>query len=178
MRNKEKEKRSPKDTEKTGANDSGAGQKGAVTMNVLNLTKAAKGILMTAAAALTMAGCGEGAYALSEAAPRIEQTKFSDSSGEYDALVCGGREYVFYGVAQDGLSDDDIGSCAGYIDEDKKERVFTLYGTNDYIMQAFVGGFVDQPVFYRAKDTLGERISTPGYIACRESILWATDQGA
>ena len=149
-------------------------------MNVLNLTKAAKGIIMTAAAALLLAGCGEGVYALPEDAPRIEQSTYvneKDKDDTYQSLNVGGREYVFYGGAKESVKDADVRACAGYTDDEKKERVYSLAGTGDYIMLRYINGWMDEPAFYRAEDTIGKDIYTPPFIRCFEFKLWDNESG-
>ena len=141
--------------------------------------KTMKRLLLPTAAAVLLAGCGDGVYALPENAPHIEQTTYvneKDKDDNYIGLMYGGREYVLYGHLYGKLRDDDVQACVGYADDEKKERVCTLAGTDDYIMLRYVGSFKDEPVFYRAEDTLGKDIYTPDYVQCVEYYLWGGGQ--
>ena len=130
-------------------------------------------------AALMLTGCGDGVYALPEGAPHIEQTTYvnkNDPEDKYIGLMYGGREYVLYGHLNGKFSDSEVRACVGYADDDddRHERVCTIKDTDDYIMLRYVGIFKDEPAFYRAEDTLGKDIYTPGYIGCNEPQLWET----
>lgn len=131
--------------------------------------------MLSAAAALLLTGCGHTVYDLPENAPELEEVTYLNEKNKedgYEAILYGGREYVPYGTIGKMLSDSDVKACVGYTDGDKNERVCTLAGTDDYIMTKYVGGFMDQPVFYRAADTVGEEIYTPGYIMSLDYELW------
>ena len=133
---------------------------------------------MAVGAAALMAGCGDGAYALPADAPQLEQATYvneNDKEDTYNAIMYGGREYVCYGTLGGSFRDKEVEACIGYTGSDRNERVCTLRATKDYIMQTYVNGVMDQPVFYRAADTLGKDIYTPDYIDSLDHELWQSD---
>ena len=133
---------------------------------------------MAAGAAALLAGCGDGAYALPADAPRLEQATYvneNDKEDTYNAIIYDGREYVCYGTIGKHFRDKEVEACVGYTGSDTNERVCTLRATNDYIMQTYINGIMDQPMFYRAADTLGKEIYTPGFIESLDYELWQSD---
>ena len=140
--------------------------------------KKVKRLTALLAAALMLAGCGEGVYSLPKNAKEFEQTTYvneKDEGDTYMAINYGGREYVYYGSLKNKMREDDVYDCIGYTDGDENERLCVLRTTKDYIMQRYVNGFMDLPIFYRAEDTMGEEIYTPGYIQCVECKLWDSE---
>lgn len=126
-------------------------------------------------AALMLAGCGDGVYALPENAPELEQVTYvneKDKEYTYNTIIMNGRKYAAYGTMTGNFHDREVETCVGYTDGDKKQRVCTLKATGDYIMQTRLDGCVEQPLFYRATDTLGKYIYTPRYIASLDYDLW------
>ena len=131
--------------------------------------------LLLPAAALLLAGCGDGVYALPDNAPMLEQETYvseTDKDDEYNSILYGGRQYVCYGTINGRFGDGAVGTCVGYTDGDTNERVCSLKDTDDYILQKYVGGFMEQPMLYRAIDTKGKEIYTPPYIESLDYDVW------
>ena len=130
---------------------------------------------MTLASALLLAGCGNSVYDLPEGAPAIETRTYvneKDTEDTYVAIMYDGREYVFYGTIGRRMHTKEIAACVGYTGGDTNERIFALSDTDDYIMQKYMNGMMEQPGFYRAVDTLGKEIYTPDYIDSLDYELW------
>ena len=140
-------------------------------------TNRMKGLLKKAAAALFLTGSGDGIYDLPENAPELKTAVYlngKDENDGYASIMYGGREYVCYGTAGDEMHKRDVEACVGYTGGRKSDVVCTLKGTGDYIMRTFLQGFADEPIFFRAADTLGKEIYTPGYIRGWGYELWKT----
>lgn len=101
----------------------------------------------------------------------------ADPDDTCQSIEYNGRTYIGYGTLK-GSIDDDVGQCLGYIVQDgvvmKDVRVFLLKADIDanYLVQLVSGGFMDQPVFFRALDTRGKTIDTPPYIERLEYPYW------
>ena len=101
----------------------------------------------------------------------------ADPDDTCQSIEYNGRTYIGYGTLK-GSIDDDVGQCLGYIVQDgvvmKDVRVFLLKADIDanYLVQLVSGGFMDQPVFFRALDTMGKTIDTPPYIERLEYPYW------
>ena len=94
----------------------------------------------------------------------------NDEDDAYQSIEYNGRTYVCYGTIKGKLDGNDVGECLGYIVQDgvkdENARVFKLTDDADgnYLVNIYVGGIMDQPIFYRAVDTAGKDIYTPKYI--------------
>lgn len=146
-------------------------------------TKTMKRLFLPIAAAVLLAGCGDDkVYDLPGNAVEFEQTACPAENAEgqiseYETIVFGGKNYYLYGVNNGRFSDSDVARCVGFTDREQERRVCTLAGTDDYIMKIYIGSFRDEPVFYRAGDTVGEEIYTPDYIRCTVYELWGAEPG-
>ena len=143
-------------------------------------TNRMKRFLEKAAAALFLTGCDDGIYDLPEDAPELKTAVYvnkNDENDGYASIMYGGREYVCYGTAEDAvkLIEQDVNACVGYTGGSRSNVVCTLKETNDYIMRTFLRGFTDEPIFFRAADTLGKSIYTPGYIRGWGYGLWGKE---
>ena len=102
----------------------------------------------------------------------------ADPDDTYQSIEYTGRTYIGYGTLKGSIDGNDVGQCLGYIVQDgvvmKDVRVFLLKADIDgnYLVQLVSGGFMDQPVFFRALDTRGKTIDTPPYIERLEYPYW------
>ena len=102
----------------------------------------------------------------------------ADPDDTCQSIEYNGRTYIGYGTLKGSIDGDDVGQCLGYIVQDgvvmKDVRVFLLKADIDanYLVQLVSGGFMDQPVFFRALDTRGKTIDTPPYIERLEYPYW------
>ncbi len=139
-------------------------------------------ILAAAILLLLLAGCGHAdPYALPEEPIAFETRGFTnpeDPEDGYLALEYNGRTYLPYGTLESRIKGDDIGRCLGYIVQDgvadPDMRVYTLSDDPEchYLMEYYVSGIMEQPMFLRATDTAGEEIPNPGYIDSLEYKYW------
>ncbi len=83
-------------------------------------------------------------------------------SEKFEAIKYNGREYAYYGYESRPLLSWEIGECFAYHEDSR--RFYTLTGTDDYIADIYMDYAVHEAVFYRALDTIGKDIKTPGYI--------------
>ena len=124
---------------------------------------------------------GENIYTLPENAPELETALYvndRDREDEYASIIYDGREYVCFGTIDESIGERDVEACVGYTGGSRSNVVCTLKETNDYIMRTFLQGFMDQPMFFRAADTLGKEIYTPGYIRDWGYGLWDARKSA
>ena len=102
----------------------------------------------------------------------------ADPDDTCQSIEYNGRTYIGYGTLKGSIDGDDVGQCLGYIVQDgvvmKDVRVFLLKAdiAANYLVQLVSGGFMDQPVFFRALDTRGKMIDTPPYIAPLDYTYW------
>ena len=132
-------------------------------------------LLLPVAAVLMLTGCYNSVYELPDNAPELQETTYvneKDKEDTYRELLYGGREYVGYGTINNEFRNSDVLSCVGYAGGDTNERICTLKATNDYLMSKYVNGIMDQPIFYRAIDTMGKEIFTPPYIDSLNYDIW------
>lgn len=130
--------------------------------------------LLLAAAAFMMTACQHADDALSENPVVFHHETFIDPADQneaYYAVRYQDRIYIPYGKpAEGGVDADAIGCCLGYLEqdgvEDQNMRFYTLAGDEDtvFLMRKYVGGIMDQPVFFRAVDTKAKDIAVPAYI--------------
>lgn len=142
------------------------------------------GVLLISAT-LMMCGCQRGSYGINYELPD-EPIKFStqtfvspvDKNDTYSAIKYNDRLYIPYGTLDKTLKGDDVGECLGYIVQDgvadKNTRVYVLTADKDvnYLAEINTEGFMDQPIFFRAEDTIGKNIDTPSYIHSLNYCVW------
>ena len=131
-------------------------------------------------AVFMMCGCGNGInYELPDEPIKFRTQTFVspvDKNDTYSAIKYNDRLYIPYGTISRSLKVEDVGECLGYIVqdgvEDKNARIYKLAETGDYIVEIYINGEMDQPVFYRAEDTIGKNIDTPSYIDSLNYDIW------
>ena len=131
---------------------------------------------------LILAGCGRRIdYSLPENPIEFHTGTFAnpaDPGDTYQSIEYNGRTYIGYGILKSSINGGDVGKCLGYIIQDGVKmddmRVFLLNADPDanYLVRFAVGGFMDQPNFFRAIDTRGKMIGTPGYIESLDYLFW------
>jgi hypothetical protein len=137
----------------------------------------------TAAALLPiLTGCGKRIhYELPETPIEFHTGTFVnpvDPDDTYQSIEYNGRIYIAYGTIKKSIHGDDVGTCLGYIVQDgaamKDERIFLLTGDSaaNYLVRCDIGGIMAQPIFFRALDTQGKGIGTPGYIESLDYPYW------
>jgi hypothetical protein len=144
-----------------------------------------KRLLLGAVVGLTvfmMCGCGNGInYDLPDEPQAFLTESYIDPSDKddgYETIVYNGRRYIPYGTLGKTLKGDDVGECLGYIVQDgvadKNTRVYVLTADKDvnYLAEINTEGFMDQPIFLRAEDTIGKDIDTPSYIESLNYGIW------
>ena len=97
----------------------------------------------------------------------------------YMAVEYGGRLYLPYGTLKGVIRPKDVQACIGYVfqedyPDDTNSRLHTLAADQDvnYLMEYYVNGMMEQPTFYRALDTRGREIVTPGFIESLDYDVW------
>ena len=140
------------------------------------------GVLLISAT-LMMCGCQRGSYGINYELPD-EPIKFStqtfvspvDKNDTYSAIKYNDRLYLPYGTLDKTLKGDDVGACLGYIVqdgvEDKGARIYLLTATDDYLAEIFINAGMQQPIFFRAEDTIGKNIDTPSYSHSLNYGVW------
>lgn len=139
-------------------------------------------ILLLLALLAALAGCG------GKQVPELPEqpTEFvledyvnpTDAEDGYAVLSYKGRTYAYYGTISRSLRAGDLGPCLGYtVQEGVKQtdlRVCQLVADPEanYLVRVPVGGFMDQPDFFRALDTAGKEIATPDYIHSLDYDIW------
>ncbi len=131
---------------------------------------------------LALAGCGRAdPYALPEEPLAFETWDFTnpeDPDDGYRALEYDGKVYLPYGTLAGRIGGHDIARCLGYVVQDGEAdpgmRIYTLSDDPDgsYLMEYYVNGIMEQPMFLRAVDTAGEEIHTPEYIDSLGYAYW------
>ncbi len=127
-----------------------------------------------------LGGCGKSVYPdLPENPTAFEMGSITVGEEEagYGTIEYNGRMYVPYGTLGKTLHRDDIKECVGYIicDEnssgytdlnDKNTRVYTLTDDeeNNFLMDYYSEGIMEQPHFWRAADTKNKDIKQPDFI--------------
>ena len=103
----------------------------------------------------------------------------ADPNDTYFAVRYQDRVYIPFGKpAKGGVDSDAVGSCLGYQvqdgAEDQNMRFFTLAGDEDtdFLMRKYIGGIMEQPVFFRAVDTKGKDITVPAFIEQDDDALF------
>jgi hypothetical protein len=134
-------------------------------------------------ATLMMCGCQRGSYGINYDLPddpkAFVMEKYinpSDKDDGYETLVYNGRRFIPYGTTGRSINGDDVGACLGYIVqdgvEDKGARIYLLTATDDYLAEIFINAGMQQPIFFRAEDTIGKNIDTPSYIHSLNYGVW------
>ena len=144
--------------------------------------------LLLAAAAFILTACQNADDALPENPVVFHHETFIDPADQnetYYAVRYQDRIYIPYGKpAEGGVDADAIGSCLGYLEqdgvEDQNMRFFALAGDEDtvFLMRKYVGGIMDQPLFFRAVDTKAKNITVPAYVEPDHDGLFWTDLSA
>ena len=139
-------------------------------------------IFLAAAFLFVLSGCGRRIdYGLPATPIEFHTGTFvnpADSDDTYLSIEYDGRTYIMYGTLKSRIDGDDLGKCLGYIVQDgtvmKDTRIFLLNADPDanYLVRFSIGGIMDQPDFFRALDTKGKTISTPGYIQSLDYSFW------
>ncbi len=129
-----------------------------------------------------LAGCGRRIdYELPEKPIEFHTGTFvnpADSDDTYQTIEYNGRTYIGYGTLRNSIDGDDVGKCLGYVVQDGVKmddmRVFPLNADPDanYLVRFAIGGFMNQPDFFRALDTRGKTIDTPPYIESLDYSFW------
>jgi hypothetical protein len=135
-------------------------------------------MLTPLAALLLLAGCYSDVYELPANAPELQQSSYVNENNDEDGyctILYGGREYACYGTINNEFRHSDVRTCVGYTDGDTNERICKLKATDDYLMSKYVNGMMDQPIFFRAIDTIGKNIFTPPYIDSLDYDIWKTE---
>ncbi len=133
-------------------------------------------------ALIMTAGCVFGEkYPLPDDPVKAAEEYYTFPDGRGAAMrTINGREYVLYGNLDGTVRAKDTGEVIGYVvreeyPDDLNLRLVKLAATDDIIMEKYVNGMMDQPVFYRALDTIGKDIPVPSFIAPYEedASFWA-----
>ncbi len=137
-------------------------------------------LLLAALLLLGLAGCGTPVnYDLPEEPIEFHTVEFTnpdDPEDGYLAIEYKGRCYIPYGTGS--VGGKDLGPCLGYIvqegEQREDDRIFPLTAdpAENYLAERSVGGFMDQPIFYRATDTRGRDVDTPCFIESLEYEYW------
>lgn len=96
----------------------------------------------------------------------------------YLSFTYNGRTYIPYGALQGRLTGKDVGPCLGYLlsgeVKDDHTRVFGLRADPDGHWMAIISrdGFMEQPSFWRAVDTVGQDIPVPEFIISLHYDFW------
>ncbi len=95
---------------------------------------------------------------------------------KYAQITFNGREYISYGKLKLRKTEAVLGQCVGYIDRgyenDTQVRILVLSETEDLIVRYPLGNIGDQPIFFRARDTVKRDIEIPEYIQSLGYEFW------
>ena len=120
-----------------------------------------------------LTGCSRIDYSLPETPIEFHTGTFvnpNDPDDAYQSLEYNGRTYIPYGTLKGQITSKDVGTCLGYVVQDgvkdENSRIYLLAEDPDanYLMNYYVGGIMDQPMFYRALDTTAQPIHIPTFI--------------
>ncbi len=120
-----------------------------------------------------LTGCSRIDYSLPKAPIEFSTGTFvnqNDPDDSYQSIDYNGRTYIPYGTLQGRITGKDVGACLGFIVQngikDENSRVYLLTEDPDanFLVNFYIGGIMDQPMFYRALDTTGRPIPTPSFI--------------
>ncbi|MBR1757662.1 MAG: hypothetical protein IJ744_02890 [Lachnospiraceae bacterium] len=132
-------------------------------------------------AILVMAGCGKNReLELPENPVKFVTYDFinpENAEDGYRVFDYEGRTYLPYGTLKTSLNDRDLSKCLGFVVQDEEELkdvlVYSLKADpemNYLVMRD--QGFMSQPTFLRAIDTLEKEIETPDYIQSLDYEYW------
>ncbi len=127
-----------------------------------------------------LTGCGKGINCDLPPEPIKFNTKTyvspTDKDDTYLEIEYDGRKFLPYGTVERSLKGEDVGKCLGYVvqdcTEDKNTRICLLTATEDYLAEIFIDAGMQQPVFFRAEDTIGKTADTPSYIKSLDYDIW------
>lgn len=94
----------------------------------------------------------------------------------YHMIKYKNRSFVLYGTLNKRITKKNVKKVLGYISlenkKDKNSRILALNETDDYLMEFYVKGEMEQATFYRALDTTNKKIYTPDYIESLKYDIW------
>ena len=102
----------------------------------------------------------------------------NNEDDDYLIIEYNWRTYAPYGTLQWFMKKDDVGDCIWYIVQDWVKIEDTLVCLlvsdieNSYLAEIDTVGFMSQPIFFRAIDTVWQNIFTPKFIGSLEYELW------
>ena len=118
-------------------------------------------------------------YSLSENPIEFSTSEFVNPANEKDAYLSVEYEwriYIPYGSSR--ITKKDVDKCVWYIVQDWvkiDDTVVCLLSEdieNDYLVEIDTVGFMSQPIFLRAIDTVWKDIFTPKYIESLDYEFW------
>lgn len=121
-------------------------------------------------AALCLSGCGHDLYALPEDPVVFETATFvnpDDPEDTFQSVEWDGRTYILFGLEK-GMKTH-FGPCLGYVAGDENQRIFAAEGLpeEEYLIDYYVAGEMEQAVYLRCIDTQGdpvpEQLESYGY---------------
>ncbi len=129
---------------------------------------------------LSLCACGKPIdYSITEASEAVENPNVNEpyldpiSGSGYVVLVIGGRSYIGFGRAVRKLDGSMIGPCIAYNKDDMNQRYFSVAGSEDIICSYYVNGIMEQKIFWRALDTIGQDIEVPRFIEPEQEGVWS-----
>ena len=110
--------------------------------------------------ALCLTGCGS-RYDLPEEPIVFETGTFvnpDDPEDTFASVEWEGRIYILFGLEK-GMKPH-FGACLGYVAGDKNQRIFAAEGLpqEEYLIEYYVAGEMEQPVCLRCIDTKGDPV--------------------
>ena len=139
-------------------------------------------LLLLAALTCLTTGCKRMDYSLPENPVEFYNGTFvnpADQNDTYYSVTYQERIYIPYGrLASKGMGGDDLGRCLGYQVQDgvkdENSRFFALANDDntDFLVRKYIGGIMEQPVFFRAVDTKGKELTVPSCIENDDLILF------
>ncbi len=121
-------------------------------------------------AALCLSGCGHDLYALPEDPVVFETATFvnpDDPEDTIQSVEWAGRTYVQFGLEKGKKTQ--FGPSLGYVAGDENQRIFAAEGLpeEEYLIEYYVAGEMEQAVYLRCIDTQGdpvpEQLESYGY---------------
>ena len=136
-------------------------------------------------AALCLTGCGTDRYALPENPVVFEEGYFvnpDDPDDDFGTREWDGRTYLMFGIEKGFRTH--FGPCLGYVEGDENRRIFAAEGLpeEEYLIEYYVGGEMEQAVYLRCIDTKGdpvpEQLESYGYPFWEDSAGSAAEDEA
>jgi hypothetical protein len=128
---------------------------------------------------IILGGCGNSVnYDISEDAiaisDRNENTYVNpnDNDDSYSYVEINGVKYIPYGTQGKKITNEEVGVCIAYNEEDSKDRFYEVNGNNDFIANYYVDSEMEQFDFWRNADTIGEKIDVPDFIDDMGYEIW------